>query len=117
MNPDGKVAIITGAGAGMGRATATALAAEGASILVVDIDPEAGGETARLIKDAGGKASFVNAHVSTPDCIRTMFDAAGARYGGGDILHHNPGIPCGAPDWPEVSLERIAYVVALNTSG
>src|SRR5262245_32711531 len=107
MNIKGKVALVTGAGSGMGRATAQALAAEGAAVLVVDIDADGGADTVRLIKDAGGAATFFKADVSTPAGVRGMFDAVETIYGGVDIVHNNAGIPCGAPDWPEVSLERI----------
>lgn len=117
MNINGKVALITGAGFGMGRAGAQALAAEGASVMVADIDQLAGEETVRLITESGGKAAFVKADVSTPAGIRAMFDAVETTFGGVDIVYNNAGVPSGDPVWPEVSLERICQVIAINTCG
>ena len=54
---DGKVAIVTGAGRGIGRATALRLAADGATVVVNDVDAEPAHETADLVKQAGGVAS------------------------------------------------------------
>src|SRR6266403_6037369 len=51
---DGKVALITGAGAGIGRATARAMAAEGARVVVAEINAEAGEQTAQIVAQAGG---------------------------------------------------------------
>ena len=53
---EGKVAVVTGAGRGIGRATAALFAAEGAAVVVNDVDPEPAKETATAIKDAGGRA-------------------------------------------------------------
>lgn len=117
MEINGKVALVTGGGFGMGRAGSVALAAEGAAVMVADIDEVEGRKTVQLIHDAGGKADFVRADVSTPDGIRSMFAATEAAFGGVDIVYNNAGVPSGGAVWPDVSLERIAQVVAINTSG
>ena len=57
-------AIVTGGGSGLGRAIARALAADGAAVAVVDLLPEGGEETARMIRDKGSRAMFVQADVS-----------------------------------------------------
>ena len=57
-------AIVTGGGSGLGRAIAQALAAGGAPVAVVDLLPEGGDGTVRLIRDQGGRAVFVQADVS-----------------------------------------------------
>ena len=61
---EGKVALITGAGSGMGRVAAILFAKEGAKVVVVDWVAEGGEETVRMIKEAGGEATFVKADVS-----------------------------------------------------
>ena len=53
---DGKVTVVTGAGRGIGRATVLRFAAEGAAVVVNDVDHEPAEETAQAVKDAGGQA-------------------------------------------------------------
>jgi 3-oxoacyl-[acyl-carrier protein] reductase len=117
MDIAGKVALITGAGSGIGRATALALSDAGATVMVADIDEAGGRQTVDAIASRGGKAAFVRADVSTPQGIRAMFQEAEAAFGGVDIVYNNAGISCGDPVWPDVSLERIAQVVNINTTG
>ncbi len=76
-----KVAIITGGATGIGRAIALRFAQEGASIVVADINDEAGRATAAA---AGG--IFVHCDVSQPDQARATVERCVAEYGGLDIL-------------------------------
>ena len=59
-----KVAIVTGGGAGFGEGIGRRFAAEGAKVLVADIDDQAGRAVARAIGEAGGAADYVHADVS-----------------------------------------------------
>ncbi|RFU40913.1 SDR family oxidoreductase [Actinomadura logoneensis] len=83
---DGKVAIVTGAAGGIGAAYARALAAEGASVVVADVN-DAGREVADETKGL-----FVHADVSDPASVQAMADAAVERFGGIDLLVNNAAI-------------------------
>jgi NAD(P)-dependent dehydrogenase (short-subunit alcohol dehydrogenase family) len=75
-----KVAIVTGGAHGIGRAICEAFAAEGAAVLVCDIDADAGEDAAATIRTRGQAASFVRCDVaSEADVRRTVEMAAGAR--------------------------------------
>ncbi|HVB71400.1 MAG TPA: 3-oxoacyl-ACP reductase [Acidimicrobiales bacterium] len=84
---DNKVAIITGAASGIGRATATVFAAEGAKVVVADMDETAG---PNLAEELGGL--FVSVNVASEDSVKAMYAAVVAAYGGVDILFNNAGI-------------------------
>ncbi len=88
----GKAAIITGAGAGIGRATAHLFAEEGAEVVVVDCDSEAGTKTVRLIEENGGAAIFLQVDVSKAADVKRMVERTVERYGRLDILVNNAGI-------------------------
>lgn len=87
----GKVAFITGAGSGIGREAAMLFACEGARVVVAEIDAEAGAESARLVRDAGGEAVFVATDVTQPESVAQAIDAAVAAFGRLDILYNNAG--------------------------
>jgi len=87
-----KVAIITGAGVGIGRATALLFAKEGAKVVVVDCDSEAGTKTVRLIEENGGAAIFLQVDVSKAADVKRMVERTVERYGRLDILVNNAGI-------------------------
>ena len=83
----GKVAVITGAGGGIGLAAARRMRAEGATIVVADIDPEAGAAAA---DELGG--TFVACDVADQDAVDNLFDTAAATHGSVDIAFNNAGI-------------------------
>lgn len=87
-----KVAIITGSAGGMGQAAAELFASEGASIVLTDVASNAGEETARKIRDAGGKAIFVTANVAKEEDVKNMVGTAIDAFGRVDVLYNNAGI-------------------------
>ncbi len=87
-----KVAIVTGAGGGIGRAVAMAFAREGARVAVVEMDRQAGEETAEAIKEIGPGSLFVPANVAIKKEIEAMAEAVLQKWGSIDILVNNAGI-------------------------
>jgi 3-oxoacyl-[acyl-carrier protein] reductase len=88
-----RVAAITGAGSGIGRASAILFAAEGAKIVVADIDNTAGEETITAIKSNGGDAIFVHTDVSKARDAENLIKTTIEKYGNIDILFNNAGTP------------------------
>jgi NAD(P)-dependent dehydrogenase (short-subunit alcohol dehydrogenase family) len=86
---EGKVAIVTGAGSGIGRATAARLAAEGAAVVVADLNADSAKETVAQIEAAGGRALAQWADVASEDAVRDMVQAAVDTYGALHCLHNN----------------------------
>jgi NAD(P)-dependent dehydrogenase (short-subunit alcohol dehydrogenase family) len=84
---EGRTAVITGAGSGIGLATAKRLAAEGANIVVVDIDATSGPAAAEAV---GGL--YVRADVTSEDDVRAMYERAFDAYGRIDVAFNNAGI-------------------------
>lgn len=82
-----RVAVVTGGASGIGLASARRLAAEGALVVVADIDPDAGRLAAQ---EVGG--TFVQVDVTSPEQVAALFDTAVATYGGLDIAFNNAGI-------------------------
>jgi NAD(P)-dependent dehydrogenase (short-subunit alcohol dehydrogenase family) len=89
---EGKVAVVTGAAQGIGEAYALALAREGASVVVADLNEEAGTQVAKQIEADGGRAIFVRTDVASAESAEAMVQAAVAAYGGLDLLVNNAAI-------------------------
>ncbi len=112
-----KVVLITGAGAGIGRATALAFARAGARLALVDIDEEAGQETARLVQNAGSAGLFMRADVTQAVEVAQMVQATVAHFGRLDCAFNNAGIegpPTRTADVAEAEFDRI---MAVNLKG
>nr|HET6900976.1 SDR family oxidoreductase [Ktedonobacteraceae bacterium] len=88
---DGKVAIITGSGRGIGSAAARLFAAEGAAVVVSDLDPNPAEETAGAIRAAGGKAIVVAGDVTNEAFPAQLINATLENFGGIDIIVNNAG--------------------------
>ena len=88
----GKVAIVTGAAQGIGEAYARALAAEGAAVVVADINAESGQKVVAAIEADGGQAAFARTDVSDPASALDMAALAVRQFGGIDYLVNNAAI-------------------------
>lgn len=91
-----RIALVTGAGSGIGRAIAERLAAEGACVVVADLNLERAQEVAAAL---GGpdRAIAVRADVTSEDDVRAMVDAAVLAFGGVDLVVNNAGLSISKP--------------------
>lgn len=85
----GKRALVTGGARGLGRAAAEMFRAEGARVVVTDVDVEEG---TRVAESLGGESIFVSHDVTDPAAWHSVLDTIVSRFGGIDILVNNAGI-------------------------
>jgi NAD(P)-dependent dehydrogenase (short-subunit alcohol dehydrogenase family) len=88
----GKVALITGAGMGMGREASVLFAAEGARLVVADINAKAAAETVELVKTAGGQALAVTGDVAVEADVKRMIEEGVGAFGALHVLYNNAGV-------------------------
>lgn len=113
----GKVAIITGASAGIGQASALSLAAEGAKIVLADINEAGLLATQKLIEDAGGKSISVITDVANQGACNNMVAAAIEAFGQLDIIFNNAGISGDRVLLADTPNEMWDKVIAVNLTG
>src|SRR6478609_5700862 len=112
----GKVALITGGASGIGRGCAEKLAAEGATIVVTDLQDEKGAETVAIIEKAGGKAWYLHHDVTEEAAWESVIAEIRAREGRLDILVNNAGIGIGG-SIIDMKLEDWRRQTAVNLDG
>ena len=86
-----KIAIVTGAGSGFGRGIATRFAAEGAKVVVNDINVDGGEATVNEIIASGGAARFCAGNVAANDDVRGLIEFTLATFGDLDVVVNNAG--------------------------
>jgi NAD(P)-dependent dehydrogenase (short-subunit alcohol dehydrogenase family) len=110
-----KRVLITGAGGGIGRASALKCAAEGAMVIVCDINAEAAGESVRQIMRAGGNAVAVIADLTDEAACNNAFAEGAAAFGGIDVIFNNAGVCLSGDDGPvETDLNIWNRTIAIN---
>lgn len=87
-----KIAFVTGAGSGIGKAGAKAMAAEGAQVVVTDLDGAAAEAVAAEIAAAGGVAEAAALDMTDTSAIEATLSAAIGRHGRLDVLHSHAGV-------------------------
>jgi pyridoxal 4-dehydrogenase len=107
-----RVAIVTGAAQGIGRAIAEKLDAEGATVVVADLNADGAAEAAGALE----RGHAVEADVSSPDSVKTMVSKAFEEHGKVDALVNNAAIvPFIA--WDDVDLEHWRKIIDTNLTG
>ena len=119
MRLEGRVAIITGGGRGLGRVYAAAYAKEGATVVVADVDADAGPAVVREIEDGGGQALFVPTDVADRSAVDAMASGAVQAFGRIDVLVNNAaiydGIRCAPAE--ELTEDEWDLVLTVNVRG
>ena len=112
-----KVAVITGASSGLGRAIALRWAAEGASLILADVNEEGGAHTLSLLPTASrAKAQFLKVDVTKEAEVEAAVALAHSAFGRLDIMMANAGV--GAPGFlAQLSQEDFERVVSVNLTG
>ena len=113
----GKVAIVTGGASGMGRATVLRFLADGAQVLVADLNEANGAETLAVARAAGHgeDIAFVRTDVAREADVAAMVTAAVERFGRLDIAYLNAGVGGAFGPIAETSVEDWDYTFAVLT--
>ncbi|HWV75791.1 MAG TPA: SDR family NAD(P)-dependent oxidoreductase, partial [Isoptericola sp.] len=113
-----KVALVTAAGAGIGASIAERLAAEGASVLVSDVDDAAGERVVEAITAAGGRAAYRHADVGDAADVEALVAAAVETFGGLQLAVNNAGVgtrPIRLHEMPEDAWDRTERITLRGT--
>jgi NAD(P)-dependent dehydrogenase (short-subunit alcohol dehydrogenase family) len=111
---DGKRAVITGAASGIGEATARLFAAEGASVLLADVDDRRG---TRLASEIGERAVFVQSDVSSELDIDLAVASCVQEFGGLDVMFNNAGVPGSAGGIEEIDVATWDHTLGVHLRG
>jgi len=117
MSFENKVALVTGAGSGMGLAAAQAFAAEGASVVLADVNEAAARAAAEQLVASGHKAIAIRCNVADEADVAAMVDRTVSVFGRLDAAFNNAGVQAPPSDMAEETAENFDRVNAINLRG
>lgn len=112
-----KCVLVTGGAAGIGRATAIAFAAEGAKVVVSDIDESGGQKTARSVEKQGGSAVYVPADVSSSVDVANLLSSTLSTFGKIDCAVNNAGIEGRITPFAQQTDDNFDDIINVNLKG
>jgi 3-oxoacyl-[acyl-carrier protein] reductase len=119
MRLQNKVIIVTGGGKGLGRVYSKGLAAEGARVVIAEVDAKAAARTADEIVTEGGHAESVPTDVSRLESVRELVEKTVDRYQRIDVLVNNAALFADLPTraWQDITPDEWDQVMAVNMRG
>jgi NAD(P)-dependent dehydrogenase (short-subunit alcohol dehydrogenase family) len=117
MSFENKVALVTGAGSGMGLAAAQAFAAEGASVVLADVNEAAARAAAEQLVASGHKAIAIRCNVADEADVAAMVGRTVSVFGRLDAAFNNAGVQAPPSDMAEETAENFDRVNAINLRG
>jgi NAD(P)-dependent dehydrogenase (short-subunit alcohol dehydrogenase family) len=114
---ENQVALVTGAGSGMGLATAQAFAAEGAAVMLADVNEAAVQKAAKQLIVAGHKAITARCDVADEAQVKTMVERTVSTFGRLDAAFNNAGVQSPVAETADANGEDFDRVIAINLRG
>jgi 3-oxoacyl-[acyl-carrier protein] reductase len=112
-----RVAVVTGGASGIGAASAITFSAEGARVIVVDVDDVGTKRTVEQIEKAGGRAVGLHADVTRAADNQAIVERATSLWGRLDVFFANAGVPQWKTDVEDVDEEAFDRIMAVNVKG
>ena len=117
MRFEGRVALVTGGGSGIGRCAAEQFAAEGARVVVADLDLDGAKQTTERIAASGGEAAAVEVDVADEASVSAMVAGSVERYGRIDAAFNNAGVSFTPGPFVDLTLDEWERMLAVNLTG
>jgi len=113
----GRVALVTGAASGIGKATAQRLAAEGATVMITDVNDEGGKTVASTLGESGQRTAYLHLDVVSEQQWQQAVAGTVEQFGGLDILVNNAGVHGESDPIEEVTLASWDRSIAILQTG